>query len=162
MSRKSPGGSCARLTSFWLEKDRTVFALHRILVGRALACCTGLLGWLVGLALWAGSLGWLALILGRMNSTIIANEFLALLVSQERPGDGYWICTLVKPFVLHRMIGWAASGLLHWLVGLARRAGTLALGWLGLLGLAGWTSLFGRLALILGWMKRTIAYWSEW
>ena len=121
-----------------------------------------MLYWLVGLALWAGSLGWLALILGRMNSTIIANEFLALLVSQERPGDGYWICTLVRPFVLHRMIGWAASGLLHWLVGLARRAGTLALGWLGLLGLAGWTSLFGRLALILGWMKRTIAYWSEW
>ena len=144
MSRKSPGGSCARLTSFWLEKDRTVFALHRILVGRALACCTGLLGWLVGLALGAGSLGWLALILGRMNSTIIANEFLALLVSQERPGDGYWICTLVRPFVLHRMIGWVASGLctglLGWLVGLAlwRWAGLGSLGWLaGLACLAG-------------------------
>ena len=112
MSRKSPGGSCARLTSFWLEGDRTVFALHRILVGRALACCTGLLGWLVGLALWAGSLGWLALILGRMNSTIIANEFLALLVSQERPGDGYW--NVYETLPTH-WAGWASLSWLGWL-----------------------------------------------
>ena len=69
-----------------------------------LALLAGL--WLVGLALLAGLwlVGWLALILGRMNRTITAYETLALLVSQEWSGDGYWN---VYETLLTHWAGWA-------------------------------------------------------
>ena len=49
-------------------------------------------------------MGWLALILGRMNRTITAYETLALLVSQEWSGDGYWN---VYETLLTHWAGWA-------------------------------------------------------
>ena len=68
------------------------------------AWSAGSLGWLFWLACGIGLLGWLALILGRMNRTITAYETLALLVSQEWSGDGYWN---VYETLLTHWAGWA-------------------------------------------------------
>ena len=68
--------------------------------GWLVACWAGSFGWLVA----CGWLGWLALILGRMNRTITAYETLALLVSQEWSGDGYWN---VYETLLTHWAGWA-------------------------------------------------------
>ena len=59
----------------------------------------------------AGLFGWLTLILGRMKR-IIVNETLALLVSQERPGDGYW--NVYETLPTH-WAGWASLSWLGWL-----------------------------------------------
>ena len=67
---------------------------------------------LVWQACLAGLFGWLTLILGRMKRTIIANESLALLVSQERPGDGYWNVYETLP---SHWAGWAGLSWLGWL-----------------------------------------------
>ena len=66
---------------------------------------------LVWRACLAGLFGWLTLILGRMKR-IIVNETLALLVSQERPGDGYW--NVYETLPTH-WAGWAGLSWLGWL-----------------------------------------------
>ena len=90
------------MAGLWLVGWLFWLACGLWLVG--LALLAGL--WLVGLALLAGLwlVGWLALILGRMNRTITAYETLALLVSQEWSGDGYWN---VYETLLTHWAGWA-------------------------------------------------------
>ena len=75
------------------------------------ACLAGLFGGCVWRACFAGLFGWLTLILGRMKR-IIVNETLALLVSQERPGDGYW--NVYETLPTH-WAGWASLSWLGWL-----------------------------------------------